>query len=164
MSIEILTILTGAVPIGEVRAALPLGLYFGFAPLKAYLLAVLGNILPVIPALFGLHYFSGWLMKKSYWLNRFFNWLFKYTRDKHEAYFKKYEEKHHHVHWQAWVLPIALFVFVAIPLPMTGVWSGIAAAFVFNIPFWRAVLAISLGAATAGLIMLLLSLGIIGIF
>lgn len=152
MSRELITILTGATPIGEVRAAIPLALAaFGFSPLKAYLLGVLGNILPILPILLVLNYLSEFLMQNFSFFNKFFNWLFKYTRERHQEHFEKYN------FWGA----LALFVFVAIPLPLTGIWSGCLAAFVFGIPFWRSALAISAGAAAAGLIVLLISLGLI---
>ena len=158
MSSELLTILTGALPISEVRGAIPLAIgVFGFAPLKAYFLSVLGNVLPVIPLLLILHYFSDFLMHRVYFLNRFFNWLFRYTRERHASHF----EKHHHRHWRNLWLSLALFIFVAIPLPLTGVWSGAVAAFIFEIPIWRSVIAIFAGAAAAGLIVLAATLGVV---
>ena len=169
---ELWTILLGMTAIGEVRAAIPVALtVFGFPPLKAYLLGVFGNILAIVPALLILHYLSDWLMHKFYFFNKFFNWLFRYTREKHKAHFSKYEAKaqgsvHEHPgqekagNWGIWG-PIALFAFVAIPLPFTGAWTGSVAAFIFGIPLWRSVTALSLGAATSGVIVLLISTGII---
>ncbi|MEK7599326.1 MAG: small multi-drug export protein [Patescibacteria group bacterium] len=149
---EILTILSGAAPISEVRGAIPLGMFFfGFYPLKAYSLAVLGNALPVLPILFFLDRFSVFMMKRFYFFNRFFTWLFDYTRRRHGDHF----------HYWKWA-PLALFVFVAIPLPLTGAWSGALAAFIFGISFWRAALAIFLGILVAGAIVLALTL--LGIF
>ena len=58
---------------------------------------------------------------------------------------------------------MALVTFVAIPLPMTGVWSGAIAAFVFGIPYKKGVLMISLGAMIAGIIVTLVSLGLLKI-
>ena len=157
---ELITILTGVAPISEVRGAIPLALgIFGFSPLKAYLLGVLGNILPIIPGLFFLRYLSNYFMRKSYWFNRFMSWLFKYTRDRHAKHFAEAEQKHHHYHWRAWWREITLFIFVAIPFPLTGVYSGILAAFVFGMPFWRSVVTLALGVAAAGLIVLTISLG-----
>lgn len=150
---ELLTIFTGAMPIGEIRAALPLALaVFHFAPLKAYLLALLGNLLPVLPLLLFLQHASSWLMNHSTRFHRFFTWLFSYTRERHRAHFEKYNN------WGA----LALFVFVAVPVPLTGVWSGCLAAFLFGIPLKRSFPAIALGAAVAGLIVLLVALGLIG--
>lgn len=150
---ELLTILTGAAPIGEVRAAIPLAIgIFKFSAIKAYVLGVFGNLLPIIPGLLFLNYASEWLMHRSYWANRFLSWLFEYTRRRHA---QKFAEEF----WQAF----ALFAFVAVPIPLTGVWSGIVAAFVFDIPLWRAAAAIGLGAAVAGLITLAVVLGIVAL-
>mgnify|MGYP001578965861 CR=1 FL=1 len=160
---EFITILMGALPISEVRGAIPLAIFgFGFEPLKAYLLAVLGNLLPILPVLFFLHYFSEYLMHKSYWINRFLSWLFQYTRERHEKHFAKREETHHHYHYLRDIGRFAaLLIFVAVPLPLTGVWSGILAAFVFGLPFWRSALALALGVAAAGQIIMLIALGIL---
>lgn len=144
---EIIVILTGAAPISEVRGAIPLGvLLFDFHPLKAYLLAVLGNLLPVIPLLFFLNFFTSFLMRRFYFFNRLFSWLFDRVRERHADHF----------HYWKWT-PLALFIFVAIPLPFTGAWSGTVAAIVFGIPLWRSAAAISLGVLTAGAIVLALT-------
>lgn len=146
---ELATIILGALPVFEVRGALPVAMFaYGFSPQKAYLLSVLGNLLPVLPVLFVLTKFSEFLMHRVYLINRFLTWLFERTRRKHGDHFESYR-------W----MPLALFVFVAIPFPLTGAWSGILAALVFGIPFWRAVLAIMLGVITAGGLVLLLSAG-----
>ncbi|MDP2696438.1 MAG: small multi-drug export protein [bacterium] len=159
---ELLTILFGATPIGEVRAAIPVAIFaFGFAPLKAYFLAVFGNLLPIVPGLFFLHYISTYLMEKNYWANRFLSWVFKYTRDRYRQKFIEAEQQHHHHHWREFWRFMALMAFVAIPFPITGVWSGMVAAFVFGFSFWRSVAALSIGAAISGLIVLAISLGIV---
>lgn len=160
MSNEILTILTGALPISEVRGAIPVGIgLFGFSPLKAYLLGVIGNLLPVLPALLIFYGLSDFLMSKHYFFNRFFTWLFQYTRNKHQQKFNY----HHHQHWRPFLEFLALFLFVAVPLPFTGAWSGVVAAFVFGIPIWRAALAIGSGVLVSGLITLLIVLGFIAL-
>lgn len=145
---ELIVILSAAAPISEIRGAIPLGMIlFGFSPLKAYLLGVLGNLLPILPLLFFLERLSDFLTRRSYFFNRFFSWLFEYTRERHADHF----------HYWSWA-PLALFVFVAVPLPLTGAWSGALAAFVFGVPLRRAFWVISLGAAAAGLITLALTL------
>ncbi|MFH0803797.1 MAG: small multi-drug export protein [Candidatus Tagabacteria bacterium] len=150
MEKEILTILTGALPISEVRGAIPLAIaVFHFSLLKAYFLSVIGNLLIIVPALFFLHKLSDFLMRRVYFINRFLTWLFERTQRLHQDHF-------HHYSWA----PLALFIFVAIPLPFTGAWSGAVAAFIFGIPFWRSVLSISLGVLAAGVIVLsIMSLG-----
>ncbi len=145
---EISVIITGMLPIFEVRGALPLALfYYHFSPLKSYLLSVFGNLLPILPLLFGLKIFSEYLAHKVYFLNRLLNWLYEKTRQRHGDHFESY----------SWA-PFALFVFVAIPIPLTGAWSGILAAITFGIPFWRSFIAISAGVLVSGAAVLAISL------
>ncbi|MBI5079331.1 small multi-drug export protein [Candidatus Wolfebacteria bacterium] len=142
---ELLTILIAASPVSELRGAIPTAMFvWHFSVWKAYLLAVFGNFLPVIPLLLFWRHLSEWLFRKSYWCNRLFAWLFERTRRNHSHRFEIWEE-------------IALFIFVAIPLPLTGAWTGTVAAFIFDIPFWKAVLMILLGIIVAGAIVSFLS-------
>jgi len=152
MKQELITFFTSALPIVEVRGAIPLALgVFKFSIAKAYLIAVLGNMLPIIPALFFLQKFSTFLMHRWYVYNRLITWIFERAQRKHLDHF----------HEKKWV-ETALFVFVAIPLPMTGAWSGVIAAYILGIPFWRAVVAIFLGIMTAGgIVVALTSLGVL---
>lgn len=151
MKNEIWTFLVAAMPIVEVRGAIPLAvLGFHFSLFKAFIISVLGNISLIIPALFGLQKFSDYLMRNWYWYNRLMTWVFERTRRKHLDHF----------HEKKWV-ELALFAFVAIPLPMTGAWSGVIAAYILGIPFWRAITAIFLGVCVAGVIVsTLVSLGV----
>lgn len=142
---ELIVFLLGLAPISEVRGAIPFGLSAGL-PLGATLFwAILGNFLPVLPVLYFLESISNWLRKHFKFWDKFFAWLFNRTR-KHSATFEKY----------GW---IGLAIFVGIPLPMTGAWSGIAAAFVFGFPYWRAVLAITLGIFGAAAVVAAVCLG-----
>lgn len=144
---ELLTVLFGMLPISEVRGAIPAAIFaFGFPAAKAFGLAVLGNLLPVAPLLVFFQYFVQTLTRRWYLANRFFSWLFDYTMRRHADHF----------HYWRWA-PLALFVFVAIPLPMTGAWSGAVAAVVFGIPFWYALGTISLGVVSAAGIVTLLT-------
>ena len=148
---ELSTFLIAMIPIGELRAAIPIALIiYHLPPLKAFIWSVLGNLVPGFIILWFLGPLINFLEKHFYVLNRFFVWLFERTRRKHS---KKFED------WGA----LALMSFVAIPLPMTGVWSGAIAAFVFGIPYKKGVLMISLGAIIAGIIVTLASLGILKI-
>jgi len=66
-----------------VRGAIPLAIaFYGYEPLPAYLLSVLGNLLPVIPLLLFLGPVSDWLRRFVVW-DRFFTWLFARTRRKY---------------------------------------------------------------------------------
>lgn len=145
---EYIVMITAALPISELRGAIPLGLYYGMSLQKAFWLAILGNISFVIPALFLLEPISNRLRKFKIWAG-FFDWLFERTKKKADA-IQKYEA-------------LGLAIFVAIPLPMTGAWSGVAAASLFKIRFRYAFIAIVAGVICAGLIVAgLCGLGILG--
>ena len=147
LSPELSTFLIAMTPIGELRAAIPIALgVYHLSPLKAFFWSVLGNIIPGFFFLWFLTPLTNFLENHFSLLNRFFNWLFERTRKKHSQKFET---------WGA----LALIVFVAIPLPMTGVWSGCLAAFVFGISFKKAFPSVSLGALIAGVIVTLVSLG-----
>jgi uncharacterized membrane protein len=144
---EYIVMLVGALPISELRGAIPLALSFGMPLGKAFWLSVIGNSIPVIPALFLLEPVSNKLRKFKIW-SRFFDWLFERTKKKADT-IQKYEA-------------LGLVIFVAIPLPMTGAWSGVVAASLFKIRFGYAFCAIIAGIIGAGLIVsALCGLGII---
>lgn len=146
---EVVVLIFSALPISELRGGIPLALSFGFSAAKAFWLAVLGNSVIVIPTLLLLDSVSKFLMRWNLW-NRFFNWLFTRTR-KHSDAVEKYGA-------------IGLAIFVAIPLPMTGAWSGCIAAYLFGIKFRHALPSIFFGVVGAGVIVLLTCMGFIGIF
>ena len=134
---EYLVMVMGALPISELRGAIPLALSFGMSMQKAFLLSVLGNLIPIAPILFLLEPISTQLRKFKLW-SRFFDWLFERTRKK-AGVVEKYEA-------------LGLAIFVAIPLPVTGAWTGAVAASLFKIKFRYAFPAIALGVISAGLI------------
>ncbi len=144
---EYIVMLVGALPISELRGAIPLALSFGMPMTKAFWLSVIGNSIPVAPALFLLEPVSNRLRRFKIW-SRFFDWLFERTKKKADTV-QKYEA-------------LGLAIFVAIPLPMTGAWSGVVAASLFKIRFRYAFIAIITGVIGAGLIVsALCALGII---
>ncbi|MCQ6961987.1 COG2426 family protein [Methanolobus chelungpuianus] len=139
------TIIISCLPIFELRGAIPIALgVYGLSPVRAYMLAVLGNMLPVIPLLLFLDPVSTQLRRYTVF-DRFFSWLFNRTRRNHEERFEKYGL-------------LALTLFVAVPLPVTGAWTGCAAAFVFGIKFKHAFPAILAGVMIAGLIVSIVTL------
>ena len=144
---EYAVMIVGALPVSELRGAIPLGLYLGMPVLKAFFWAVLGNIVFVAPALFFFEPIAAFLRKFKLWA-RFFDWLFERTRKKSEVVLR-YEA-------------LGLLILVAIPLPMTGAWTGVVAATLFKIKFRYAFLSIILGVILAGIIVsLLCGLGVI---
>ena len=142
-----MTLLAAALPVSELRGAIPLAIgVYGYDPWQAYLLAVLGNLLPVVPLLLFLGPVSDWLRRFTFW-DKFFTWLFSRTR-------RKYIREH-----ESFSLT-ALALFVAVPLPVTGAWTGCAIAFLVGFRFWPAFVAISAGVLLAGVIVTATVLGV----
>jgi uncharacterized membrane protein len=142
LSEELIIFFTAALPISELRGAIPLGVSFNQPLLKTFLLAVAGNLLPIAPLLLFFEPISRGLRHFKLW-RRFFEWLFERTKRKANLV-ERFEA-------------IGLAIFVAIPLPMTGAWTGCIAATLFKIRFRYAFLAIAVGVIIAGLIVTALS-------
>ena len=139
------TVIIGALPVFELRGAIPIALgVYGMNPVAAYFFAVLGNMLPVVPLLLYLDPVSNYLRRYTIF-DKFFSWLFGRTQHNHSGRFEKYGI-------------LALTLFVAIPLPVTGAWTGCAAAFVFGIKFRHSLLAIFAGVLIAGIIVSVVTL------
>ena len=103
-------------PIFELRGGIPVGVHMFHLPLwKAFIFSYMGNLLPVIPILYILKPLSKLRFVKRY--------LEK--TEKRGELVKKYEA-------------LGLTMFVAIPLPVTGAWTGSLLAFIFNIPIFKA--------------------------
>jgi uncharacterized membrane protein len=148
--VHAVTMFIAALPVSELRGAIPYAIKIGGIPwYEAYIMAVIGNFIPVIPILLLLGRVSEWLMRYRLW-NKFFTWLFNRTRVKGRL-IEKFEI-------------FGLIVFVSIPLPVTGAWTGCVAAYLFGIPLKKAVPAIIAGILTAGTVVTLATLGIISFF
>ena len=129
-------------PIGELRASLPAALtIYQLNWGAAYLISVIGNLVPVVFLLLFLEPVSNWLSRRSEICQKFFFWLFARTRKRYSFKMEKYGYP-------------ALIAFIAIPLPITGGWTGSIIAFLFKIPVKIAFLLISLGVIIAGTIVL----------
>jgi uncharacterized membrane protein len=145
MIAELKTFLIAMSPIIELRGAIPIALKVYNLPIwSAYLFSVLGNLIPVIFLLLLLDITQQFLSKHFYFFNRFFVWLFEKTRRNHQ---RKFE------HWKEF----ALVVLVAVPLPLTGAWTGSLCAFVFGIPFKKAFPLIAAGVIIAGALISLIA-------
>lgn len=142
---EILNVfLLAMTPIGELRAALPAGiLFYDLSWETAFLVSVVGNLVPVVFLLLLLGPVSKWLSDNFLICKRLFDWIFERTRRKTNNRMKKYGD-------------VALISFVAIPLPFTGAWTGAIAAFLFGVKFKKAFLLIGLGVLISALIVLTL--------
>jgi uncharacterized membrane protein len=136
---NVLVVLTiAASPISELRGAIPWAiLEYHFPWYYAYLLAVIGNILPVPFILLFLNTFTR-LISKIGFFNRLLQWYFEKTRQRAKL-IEKYSR-------------VGLILFVAIPLPITGAWTGSIAAVLLGLKFKHAFLSICIGVLIAGVI------------
>lgn len=147
--LEIVVIIIAMIPIGELRLALPLAISaYHFSWWQAFSLSVIGNMIPVYFILKYIGPVSNWLSKKSRLFKRFFDWLFTRTRKKMA---KKYEK------YGLW----ALMIFVAIPLPITGAWTGSLAAWLFGLDWKKSIIFVFLGVLIAGVIVTLATTGVL---
>lgn len=130
-------------PITELRGAIPFAIeVLGLSPWKALIWGILGNIMPNFFILALLGPVSNFLMKHSEFFKNFLGKLFEKTRKEHS---KKIQELGY----------LFLIIFVAIPLPGSGGWTGSLIAFLFGIPYWHAISLISTGIVIAGVVITL---------
>ena len=137
------------VPVVVLRGAIPLGVAQGLPPLLVYLMAVLGNMVPVPFIILLVRRVFDWLRRGSFWGPK----IVALERRAHlkGRVVRKYR------------LP-GLIILVAIPLPGTGAWTGALVAALFDIRLRSAVPAILLGVLIAGGIMLAVSLGLVALW
>ncbi len=141
--------LLSMLPVTELRAAVPIGIAQGLSPFTAMFFGIAGNMVPVVPLLVLLEPVSKILTKVKP-LGLIMDKIFTRTRTK-SSRVEKFGA-------------LGLLLFVGIPVPGTGVWSGSLLAFLLGIPFWNALWPIVGGAALAGVIVTLISLGVITLF
>ena len=139
------------VPIVELRGAIPISQGFGLPLLQSYIICVIGNMLPVPVIFFFARKVLIWGKDKKF-IGGFFTWCL----DKGERGGEKLKEK------AGKGLYVALLLFVGIPLPGTGAWTGTLAASFLDMDFKSSVIAVMLGVMLAGVIMGLASAGVFG--
>lgn len=145
---EAATALIAMIPIAELRVAMPVALaVYKMSFWSALFWSVLGNMLPIFLVVYLIKPVVNFLIKHWGLARRFFDWWFNHVRRKFEKGALKYG------------IDLALVIFVAIPLPLTGAWSGAAASFLFGIPPRRALILITIGVIIAGIIVGLLTGG-----
>lgn len=146
----VLVFLISMVPVVELRGALPyaLGPWMGqpLPLLQAYLICIIGNMLPVPLIYLFARKLLEWGKDKPL-IGKPFTWCLEKGKKGGEALQKKAGQG----------LFLALMLFVGIPLPGTGAWTGTLAASILDMEFKESVLAVMLGVLLAGIIMLLLS-------
>ena len=139
------------IPIIELRGAIPMGAILGLPWWQSYLLSVLGNMLPVPFILLFIKAVLGWMGKcKIKFFNKVAAWLNRKVEKNRDRIAK----------YSFW----GVCFFVAIPLPVTGAWTGSLVAAMIDMKFWKALLSCLFGVMIAGVIMTLISYGAVAIF
>lgn len=149
---EIATFLMAMTPVGELRLSIPVGiLAYHLHPWEAFILSVAGNSVPALIILCFAGRFHAWVQKKAgAWGKTWHDTLLR-AQNKFSGDYAKYGL-------------IGLMIFIGVPLPGTGAYTGAIAAFVFGIPFkksWPYVLG---GIIISGIITLVLTVGVDKIF
>src|SRR3989344_3593133 len=144
-------ILLSIFPVSELRGAIPYGISNNINVFFVFILAVLSNFLVVSIVFHFLDNIHKHFLKNIHY-KKFFN---KYIELKRKSF-----EKHVGTSFEFW----ALVIFVALPLPFTGAYSGSLLAWFFNLKRNKSYLAIYLGIITAGIIVTLTTLGIKSLF
>jgi len=137
------TIILSIAPVSELRGGIPYALYSGMDPFGAFFIAVIANIL-IVPFIFlFLDYLHNYFLKIELY-RRSFDKFINRTRRKTHDLIERYGY-------------IGLAIFVAIPLPATGAWTGTLAAWFFGMNKRKSFFAISLGVIVAGIIVTIIS-------
>ena len=141
--------LVSMVPLIELRGAIPIAVGLGLPKLISFIIAIIGNMLPVpIIYLFARKVLE-WGKDKKY-IGKFFTFcLVKGERGGRKLQAKAGKG----LYW-------ALFIFVGIPLPGTGAWTGTLAASILDLDFKKTTIAVMAGVLLAGAIMMALSFGL----
>ncbi|MCD8396764.1 MAG: small multi-drug export protein [Lachnospiraceae bacterium] len=151
MKSYLIVFLISMLPLIELRGAIPYGVLFGLPTLPTYIVAIIGNILPVpIIYLFARRVLI-WGQDKP-----LIGKLFTFFLEKGEKGGQKLQAK------AGRGLFVALLLFVGIPLPGTGAWTGTLAASILKMDFKSTITAVMLGVLLAGIIMGLASNGLLG--
>ena len=136
------------IPIIELRGAITLGAALGLPWWQNYLISVIGNFIPVPFILLFINAILNWMANsKVKFFNKVANWLFK-KAEKNRSKIEKY------AFW-------GVALFVAIPLPATGAWTGSLVASLFRLPKRYSLLAAFLGVLLSGIVMTLASYGVV---
>lgn len=143
------TLLVSMVPIVELRGGIPFGVAAGLPVWQAYLAAVIGNILPAPFIIVYIRRIFQWLRRKMPRLNRVVDKLEQKAHLKGQKVTKyKY---------------LGLAIFVAVPLPGTGAWTGALAAAFLDMPLRKALPSIIAGVLVAGIAISILTFGVTSI-
>lgn len=142
LSTELVVMIISMFPLIEVKGAIPIGVHFGLPLTKSFFLSYIGSLVPMPFIILFIRNIFNWLKSK----NILSNYIDKRMAKSNKSYdkIKGYEK-------------LGLFIFVAIPLPGTGVWAGSLLASIMNMRLKTAVPIISIGNLISSSIIALLS-------
>ena len=145
---ELATFLIAAIPVTELRAALPLAYkVYGLSAFWAWFYSVAGTFFAMVIIVLLLDPIAKLLSKYIGFFQKFFDWLFTHTRKRAEAKMQKYG---------AW----AIFILAAIPIPFLGGMTGALAAFIFGVPLKKSIPLLLFGTMVSGLIVLAITISL----
>ncbi len=148
---ELCVFFCSMIPIIELRGAIPMAALFGLPWWQAFLISVVGNLIPVPFILLFIRAILNWMARcRIKFFNKVGNWLFA-KAEKNRGKVEKY------AFW-------GLTLFVGVPLPGTGAWTGSLVAAVIDMKFWKAMLSAVVGVLIAAVIMTLISYGALAAF
>ena len=147
---ELCVFLCSMLPIIELRGAIPMAFAMGLPWWQAYLISVVGNLLPVPFILLLINIVIKWMASSKV---KFFNKIANFLLERVE---KKRDRIEKYSFW-------GLCFFIAVPLPVTGAWTGSLVAAVIGMKPWKAFLSALLGVHIAGAVVTLIVYGGIGV-
>jgi len=139
------------IPWFESRYVIPYAMLgLGWSWWHAFPFAIVGNVLPVPFILLFFHHVEKFLRRFRFWVN-VMDWLFLKTRKRADRKIRRYEH-------------FGLLLFVAVPLPFTGAWTGALVAYLFDLDFFKSLFTIFVGIVIAAFVMVGLTLTVGNIF
>lgn len=144
------TAMVSMIPVAELRLGIPFGVARGLPVWAAYLAAVVGNVLPVPFIVVYIRRIFLWMRRRLPWLNSLVDKLERKAHLKGQTV-NKYKY-------------LGLLLFVAIPLPGTGAWTGSLAAAFLDMPLRKALPSIFAGIVIAGFAISILTFGVASLF
>lgn len=146
----LVTFIVSLLPVVELRGAIPVGVGLGLHPWMAMLISIVGNLLPVPFIILFIRRIFAWMRKKSPKLEKLVEKLESRAEKKKDAVLR----------WQFF----GLVIFVAIPLPGTGAWTGALIAALMDMRLKSALPSIIIGVVIAGLLVTGITFGFTEIF
>ena len=145
-----LTVLVSMIPVVELRGGIPFGVAAGLPVWAAFIAAVIGNLIPVPFIIVYIRRIFQWMRRRMPRLNSLVD---KLERKAHLKGQKVSKYKY-----------LGLMLFVAIPLPGTGAWTGSLAAAFLDMPLRKAIPSVVVGVLIAGMVISILTYGVASLF